>query len=123
MKTTKHSNVSSADAPSSCLSWAAMKGCEDVVVELLDMGHDVDVDTYVDGGMTPLMWATVCKRREMVVLLLSRGADPYRENQWGVSSMDIAKRYGMEEVFLAFFEREAFDKEARKVDAVGRKRI
>jgi ankyrin repeat protein len=72
------------------LHFAAMHGRPDNARVLLDAGADVDAQ---DGwGNTPLAGALFegKNREEMVALLRERGADPYRENNYGASPISTA---------------------------------
>uniref|UniRef100_A0A8C7URJ1 Euchromatic histone-lysine N-methyltransferase 1a n=1 Tax=Oncorhynchus mykiss TaxID=8022 RepID=A0A8C7URJ1_ONCMY len=59
---------------STCLHLAAKLGHYDVVQHLLSKASK-QVNCQDDGGWTPITWAIEYKHRELVLLLLSRGAD------------------------------------------------
>lgn len=70
---------------------------------LLDAGAEIDaVDSH---GNTPLLKAVYNSRGagELIRLLRARGADPYRENNHGVSPVSLARNIGNFDV-AQFFE-------------------
>ena len=69
------------------LAGVCWKGAVDVARALLDHGADVDAG---GNGMTPLMLAAMCGHREVVALLLERGADPGARSANGHSARELA---------------------------------
>lgn len=73
------------------LHFAAQSNAANVALILLDAGATVDSrDAY---GNTPLSKAVFCSRGDgnLIALLRSRGADPYAENNQGVSPVKLAR--------------------------------
>lgn len=73
------------------LHYAAQNQNVAIAKILLSNGADVDgTDSY---GNTPLHRATYDSegRREMIKFLLSKGANPNRENKYGISAKALAK--------------------------------
>ena len=60
------------------LHHAAQNGYDDIVILLLDNGSDIESET--DEGKTPLAVAAVAFRLKVVLILLTRGADPSKKN-------------------------------------------
>ena len=83
-------------------SWAALafaaRDCSPEICRiLLDAGADIDaIDAF---GDTALWRAVFAKKSENAKLLLSRGADPDRENMSGVSPRAIAEDNGLATLF------------------------
>lgn len=77
------------------LDGAAWKGDARIVTMLLDAGADADGN---GGARSPLMWAAAFGRRDVVHLLLRRGADPSRRDAGGLTALDHARVMGAEEV-------------------------
>ncbi len=69
------------------LAGVCWKGALDIARALLDRGAEIDAG---GGGMTPLMLASMCGHREVVALLLARGADPRLRSANGHSARDLA---------------------------------
>lgn len=69
------------------LAGVCWKGAVDVARALLDHGAQVNAG---GGGMTPLMLAAMCGHKEVVALLLERGADPAVRTAKGHSARDLA---------------------------------
>ena len=66
-------NVNKVVKDQSPLTGAAINGCVEVALLLLDAGADVNVTA--NGGMQPLIWAVKTGRTSTVKLLLERGAN------------------------------------------------
>ena len=81
------------------LHLAAMNGEKDVTEFLISKG--ADINAKADNGDTPLHLAISHKpiKTEVVKLLVESGANPYIINANGESSLDMAERLGVEEVF------------------------
>ncbi len=62
----------------------AFKGYEDIVSLLLEHGADIDADN--GGGMTPLMFAAMFGRSQVVAQLQAHGASLQRRNRLGISA-------------------------------------
>jgi ankyrin repeat protein len=80
------------DAGQSPLAGAAFKG--DLAIATLWLDQGAQVDNGGPGGKTPLMFAAMFNRTDMVRLLLERGANPLAEDSSGVTILDAAKRMG-----------------------------
>lgn len=76
---------------------AVREGHTCTVVALLE---SCDVNAESNIGMTPLHWACVTGNREIVELLLSRGADPYKRDEIidGMTAADMAESLGYDEI-------------------------
>ncbi len=61
---------------------AAFKGYEKIVAVLLEHGADIDADNGV--GMTPIMFAAMFGRAQVVEQLRSHGASLKRRNRLGI---------------------------------------
>ena len=73
------------------------KGRTDVVKLLLDGGAQPNKENH-NNGMTPLSIAAEFGHKEMIQLLLERGADPYKTDRWGRTPLHFALRWGHKEV-------------------------
>ena len=58
------------------LHMACRRNCVGIVRKLVEHGADVNAETRVDGGWTPIMEASSAGNKEIVEFLLARGADP-----------------------------------------------
>ncbi len=66
---------------------SAAKGNVDGLVRLLDAG--AEVDSSDESGTTPLMMATMFGQIDAAKLLIERGADASKRNQYGSSAADM----------------------------------
>lgn len=81
------------DQPSGGNGWSPLmhavhKNQTGTAVALLDAG--AHVDRAAPGGMTPLMMTAGYGNREMVALLLARGANPRVKDEDGATALDYA---------------------------------
>jgi len=91
-------NTADGDQCWTALHFSARDQRKGIVKALLDSGAVVDVtDAF---GNTPLWRCVMAQRpnREIVHMLLERGADPGKKNQSGVSPKDIADTMGNDEL-------------------------
>ena len=86
-------NATDKDQAWAALAFAARDCTTEICRILLDAGADVDATDVF--GNTALWRAAMAKKSENVTLLLSRGADPDRENKSGVSPRALAKNNGL----------------------------
>lgn len=75
---------------------AATNGNNEIIVKLLDAGMDVDIPD--EDGCTPLSEAVGSKQVETVKLLISKAADPFKDDDHGESSWDMAVDGGNTEI-------------------------
>jgi ankyrin repeat protein len=78
------------------LHWAVASGSRDKVDILIAQGAEIDIKD--DLGKTPLSWAVCHNFLAIAELLLHNGADPYTQNQDGISLIEIAKEKGFKEI-------------------------
>ncbi len=78
--------------PSVDIHEAVEKGNIEAVKEYLDAGGDVDAkgDVSLGGGATPLLWAAWGGHKEIVELLISKGADVNTKADDGTTPLDMA---------------------------------
>ncbi len=77
--------------PSVDIHEAVEKGNIEAVKEYLDAGGDVDAkgDVSLGGGATPLLWAAWGGHKEIVELLISKGADVNAKDDGGDTPLDL----------------------------------
>ncbi len=71
------------------LHWAAIKGHEEVVAQLIDAGADVDMPGLV--GATPLQLGVIHAQPAVVTMLLQCGANMHVKNEQQLSALQLAK--------------------------------
>lgn len=91
---------------------AAAEGNVDVVKKLLDEG--VDINSCNEHGMTPVMAAVCCFKREAVDLLVRRGADVNQKNEHGRSAVFMADEATRKVIFNAIKEMKEKQKSQTK---------
>jgi ankyrin repeat protein len=69
------------------LNKAIINGDSKLFKELLP---NVDINTFFEGGFTPLMLATEFENDEIILLLLSHGAEINKENEHGETALHLA---------------------------------
>lgn len=79
------------------LHYAAINGSSEIVQLLLDASAYVDAESP-DDKMTPVMLAAMRGRVAAVRVLRDGGADLSLRNKDGLTAMDLAQRYGQDEV-------------------------
>lgn len=79
------------------LHYAAINGSSEIVKLLLDASAYVDAESP-DDKMTPVMLAAMRGRVAAVAVLRDGGADLSLKNKEGLTALDLARRYGQEEV-------------------------
>ncbi|MFJ3054736.1 ankyrin repeat domain-containing protein [Herbaspirillum sp. NPDC087042] len=86
------------------LHYAAINGSSDIVKLLLDASAYVDAESP-DEQMTPVMLAAMRGRVAAVAALRDGGADLSLKNKEGLTAMDLARRYGQDEVIDVLKEK------------------
>ena len=77
---------------------AAERGPKDIAELLIEEGADIGaVDSGYEGG-TPLHWAAFRGQKAVAELLIERGADINLKDKLGLTPLDLAVRYGGEDV-------------------------
>jgi ankyrin repeat protein len=79
------------------LHYAAINGSSEIVKLLLDASAYVDAESP-DEQMTPVMLAAMRGRVAAVAALRDGGADLSLKNKEGLTALDLARRYGQDEV-------------------------
>nr|WP_198980850.1 ankyrin repeat domain-containing protein [Herbaspirillum sp. ASV7] len=79
------------------LHYAAINGSSEIVKLLLDASAYVDAESP-DDKMTPVMLAAMRGRVAAVAALRDGGADLSLKNKEGLTALDLARRYGQDEV-------------------------
>lgn len=79
------------------LHYAAINGSSEIVQLLLEASAYVDAESP-DDKMTPVMLAAMRGRVAAVRVLRDGGADLSLKNKDGLTAMDLAQRYGQDEV-------------------------
>ncbi|KAF4154399.1 hypothetical protein CNMCM6069_009417 [Aspergillus lentulus] len=87
------------------LSWAAVKGHEALVKQLLDKG--ADIDTRNRSGETPLSEAAANGHEAVVKQLLDKGADTDLKDEDGRTPLSWAAEYGHEAVVKQLLDKGA----------------
>lgn len=85
------------------LHLAAIFGLEKLAEHLLD-AEEVGVNDATSIGSTALMKAASCGHERFVRLLLSRKADPRKENRYGTTALHAAAETGQVSVILELWE-------------------
>ncbi|MBV8624878.1 MAG: ankyrin repeat domain-containing protein [Herbaspirillum sp.] len=86
------------------LHYAAINGSSEIVKLLLDASAYVDAESP-DEQMTPVMLAAMRGRVAAVAALRDGGADLSLKNKEGLTALDLARRYGQEEVIDVLKEK------------------
>jgi hypothetical protein len=99
------------------LSWAAERGHDAVVKQLLEKGAELE-STDNKHSRTPLSWATYNGHEAVVQLLLEQNAElEAKENTWGLIPLSRAALYGHKAVVKLLLEKGA------ELESVGNKVI
>jgi ankyrin repeat protein len=77
-------------------------GFYDVVLELIEMGVDIEVANQY--GQTALTWAALCGHAEVVRALLAKGADIFHQTREGRSCLHYACQYVKGRVVSVIFD-------------------
>lgn len=77
------------------LCFAIIKGDTDVVKKFIEYGADVNETSR---GMTPLMYAAHYNQKEIVNLLIAKGANVNLKDERGRTALDYAKEANAREV-------------------------
>ncbi|ORX79269.1 ankyrin [Anaeromyces robustus] len=80
------------------LQFAIMLGNDDVAKDIIDATLKDDLDLTFGGGNTALHLATLLGERDVVKLLLERGADKSIKNNKGFSPIDVVDDKEMSEL-------------------------
>jgi ankyrin repeat protein/CHAT domain-containing protein len=86
------------------LHFAAQKGKNDVLKELLSKTNNMDVQK--EDGFTPLMMAVYNNKFETVLLLLDNNASPLIKNADGQNVIDITKELNYKDIEMLFYDTE-----------------
>ncbi|XP_067650426.1 ankyrin repeat domain-containing protein 50-like [Haliotis asinina] len=94
----KGANVLQVDGTgSNVLHWACSGGHLDVVKYLLSLCV-LDINSRAQGGRTPLMEAAFKEHRDIVELLVRKGADVSQVDDWGENVLQNSDMDGIEEI-------------------------
>jgi ankyrin repeat protein len=91
-------NTADFDQKWTPLHFAARDHKEEIVRILLEAGANVDaIDSF---GNTPLWRAVMTASSNLAAIraLIKHGADPYKNNNHGVASIDIARQSGRDDI-------------------------